>query len=91
MNNPAGADNGSKFLEGEWYQFQSPEELMKKQEVDKTDKPREKEAFQREEWLGHFMRFRNDAMIILSIICLQLPFELAFAHVYEVLRSDISK
>ncbi|KAG5619242.1 hypothetical protein H5410_019066 [Solanum commersonii] len=85
MNYPA-VDNESKYLEGEWYQFQSPVELMKKQGADKTDKPRGKEAFQREEWLGHFMRFRNDAMIILSIICLQLPFELAFAHVYEVLR-----
>ncbi|KAK4349877.1 hypothetical protein RND71_029190 [Anisodus tanguticus] len=91
MNYPAGADNGSRFSEGEWYHFHSPVELMKKQGADKPDKPREKEAFQREEWLGHFMRFRNDAMIILSIICLQLPFELAFAHVYEVLRSDISK
>ncbi|CAN4086906.1 unnamed protein product [Withania somnifera] len=91
MNYPAGVDNGSKFLEGEWYQFQSPVELMKKQGADKAVKPRGKEAFQREEWLGHFMRFRNDAMIILSIICLQLPFELAFAHVYEVLKSDISK
>ncbi|KAK4361843.1 hypothetical protein RND71_017084 [Anisodus tanguticus] len=82
MNYPAGADNGS-ISEGEWYHFHSPVELMKKQGADKPDKPREKEAFQREEWLGHFMRFRNDAMIILSIICLQLPFELAFAHVYE--------
>ncbi|KAH0690917.1 hypothetical protein KY289_018275 [Solanum tuberosum] len=59
---PAGVDNESKFLEGEWYQFQSPVELMKKQGADKTDKPRGKEAFQREEWLGRFMRFRNDAM-----------------------------
>ncbi|KAJ8553290.1 hypothetical protein K7X08_023968 [Anisodus acutangulus] len=83
MNYPAGADNGSRFSEGEWYHFHSPVELMKKQGADKPDKPREKEAFQREEWLGHFMRFRNDAMIILSIICLRLPFELAFAHVYE--------
>ncbi|KAG5619079.1 hypothetical protein H5410_018903 [Solanum commersonii] len=64
---PAGVDNESKFLEGEWYQFQSPVELMKKQGADKTDKPRGKEAFQREEWLGRFMRFRNDAMFYCAL------------------------
>ncbi|XP_076958087.1 anoctamin-like protein At1g73020 [Bidens hawaiensis] len=51
----------------------------------------EKEKFQRDEWLGHMLRFRNDAIIILSIICLQLPFELAYAHLYEIIGSDIMK
>ncbi|XP_072076722.1 anoctamin-like protein At1g73020 [Arachis hypogaea] len=31
----------------------------------------------------------NDALIIISIICLQLPFELAYAHLYKVLNKDI--
>uniref|UniRef100_A0A251UUS9 Anoctamin transmembrane domain-containing protein n=1 Tax=Helianthus annuus TaxID=4232 RepID=A0A251UUS9_HELAN len=35
------------------------------------------------------LRFRNDAIIIFSIICLQLPFELAYAHLYEIIGSDI--
>lgn len=56
-----------------------------------SDKIKEKEVFQREEWVGRLMRFRNDAFIILSIICLQLPFELAYAHLYEVIRSDLMK
>ncbi|XP_008380823.3 anoctamin-like protein At1g73020 isoform X1 [Malus domestica] len=56
-----------------------------------TDKTKEKEMFQRIEWFGRLMRFRNDAFIIFSIICLQLPFELAYAHIYEVIESDIMK
>ncbi|CAM8968262.1 unnamed protein product [Rhodiola kirilowii] len=44
-----------------------------------------KEAIQRLEWFKFLMRFRNDAMMIFSIICLQLPFELAYAHLYEVI------
>ncbi|CAM8962367.1 unnamed protein product [Rhodiola kirilowii] len=48
-----------------------------------------KEAIQRLEWFKFLMRFRNDAMMIFSIICLQLPFELAYAHLYEVIESGI--
>ncbi|CAM8883984.1 unnamed protein product [Rhodiola kirilowii] len=48
-----------------------------------------KEAIQRMEWFKFLMRFRNDAMMIFSIICLQLPFELAYAHLYEVIESGI--
>lgn len=61
---------------------------MKKQG---SDKNKEKEKYQREEWFGRFMRYRNDFVVILSIICLQLPFELAYAHLYEVIRSDLLK
>ncbi|KAF9625771.1 hypothetical protein IFM89_026911 [Coptis chinensis] len=39
------------------------------------DKIKEKAAFQRDEWSGHLLSFRNDALVILSIICFQLPFE----------------
>ncbi|XP_010244337.1 PREDICTED: anoctamin-like protein At1g73020 [Nelumbo nucifera] len=68
--------------------LQSDVELMKKLG---NDKRKQKEAFQRNEWFGHLLRFRNDAVIVLSIICLQLPFELAYAHIYQVLGSDVMK
>ncbi|EPS62569.1 hypothetical protein M569_12221, partial [Genlisea aurea] len=48
-------------------------------------------TFQRQEWLKWLMRLRNDVIVIMSIICLQLPFELAYAHLYEVLQSDLLK
>ncbi|KAI3671621.1 hypothetical protein L1987_87361 [Smallanthus sonchifolius] len=54
-------------------------------------KSKEKEKIQREEWSARELRFRNDAVIILSITCLQLPFELAYAHLYESIGSDIIK
>ena len=87
---PVGASPGCKFLEMEWssLQLQSPVKLIKKWGSDKT---KEKELFQREEWVGRLRRFRNDAIIILSIICLQLPFELAYAHLYEVIGSELMK
>lgn len=59
--------------------------------VKKWGTEHEKEVLQRDEWFGRMVRFRNDAIIILSIICLQLPFELAYAHLYEVLASDLMK
>ncbi|CAO2813180.1 unnamed protein product [Amaranthus hypochondriacus] len=65
-----------------------PLEFAKKLE---TDNAKEKEAYQRDEWLGRLKRIRNDAVIILSIICLQMPFELLYAHLYEVIESDIIK
>lgn len=55
------------------------------------DRRKDEEKFQREEWFGAFLRVRNDAIVILSIICLQLPFELAYAHLYEVVGSDVIK
>ncbi|PON96104.1 Anoctamin [Trema orientale] len=85
---PVGADAGHKLLGMEWGSFQSPMEIIRKWGTDNT---KEKEFFQRNEWFGRFMRFRNDALVILSIICLQLPFELAYAHTYEVMESDLMK
>lgn len=67
---------------------QHPIEFAKKLEADSV---KEKETYQRDEWLGRLKRIRNDAVIVLSIICLQLPFELAYAHLYEVIGSDIIK
>jgi len=81
-------DEGYKITGRKESSWQPPVELMKVLEYDRI---KEKEAFQKSEWLGRFMRFRNDAIIIFSIICLQLPFELAYAHLYEILDSDAIK
>ncbi|PIA42931.1 hypothetical protein AQUCO_02000404v1 [Aquilegia coerulea] len=83
-----GLDTGFKYSDKERSSLQSQVEHTKRMGADKT---REKAAFQRDEWLGHLLRFRNDAVVISSIICLQLPFELAFAHLYELVASDIMK
>ncbi|XP_031254946.1 anoctamin-like protein At1g73020 isoform X2 [Pistacia vera] len=88
INYTIGASQGQKLLGMDCGSVQSPVELMKKMGMDKTQ---EKQLYQRYEWLGYLMRFRNDAIIILSIICLQLPFELAYAHLYEVIGSDLLK
>lgn len=83
-----GAESAYKYMDTEWSSFHSSVELLKKSGADKV---KEKEKFQREEWFGHMTRFRNDAIVILSIICLQLPFELAYAHLYESIKNDIVK
>ncbi|XP_071901389.1 anoctamin-like protein At1g73020 isoform X1 [Coffea arabica] len=88
VNQAPGAGREHKAFDLEWSLFQYPSELMKKQGSDKII---EKEVYQREEWLRRFMRYRNDFVVILSIICLQLPFELAYAHLYEVVTSDLLK
>ncbi|KAK7255540.1 hypothetical protein RIF29_28953 [Crotalaria pallida] len=67
---------------------QPPMELIKVLEADRV---KGKEVFRRYEWLGRLLRFRNDAIVIFSIICLQLPFELAYAHLFEVVGSDTIK
>ncbi|KAI3786154.1 hypothetical protein L1987_45285 [Smallanthus sonchifolius] len=81
-----GAESAYKYMDTEWSSFHSSVGSIKF-EADKS----KKEKFQREEWFGHMLRFRNDAIIILSIICLQLPFELAYAHLYESIGSDTMK
>lgn len=83
-----GADPGNKLLDMEWSPLKSPMDIIKKWG---SDNKKLKEAFQRDEWFGHLLRFRNDAVIILSIICLQLPFELAYAHLYEITQPIILK
>lgn len=72
----------------DWSFQQSPKEPTRKPEADRR---LEKEVFQRMEWFGRLTRFRNDALVLISIICLQLPFELAYAHTYVVMKSDIMK
>ncbi|XP_015866251.3 anoctamin-like protein At1g73020 isoform X2 [Ziziphus jujuba] len=80
------ADVGYKLLGMDRSSVQSAEKPVRKAHI-----KIEKEVFQRNEWFGRLLRFRNDALVILSIICLQLPFELAYAHTYEVMESDIIK
>ncbi|XP_075663864.1 anoctamin-like protein At1g73020 [Castanea sativa] len=83
-----GVEPGYKLLCMEWGSLQSPVKALRKWGADKTN---EKEVYQRNEWFGHLLRFRNDAIVIMSIIFLQLPFELAYAHLYEVIGSDVMK
>jgi anoctamin-10 len=52
------------------------------------DAPAEKRRLQRNEWSGVLLRIRNNAIIVLGIICLQLPFELAYAHLYEKTETE---
>ncbi|XWS18908.1 hypothetical protein CRYUN_Cryun32bG0085200 [Craigia yunnanensis] len=88
LNFSVSTSQGYKLFGRECSSLQSPMELIKNLGIDKT---KEKEAFQRYEWFSYLKRFRNDAIVILSIICLQLPFELAYAHLYEIIESDIVK
>lgn len=88
ISSAVAADPGYKIPARKGCSLQPPMELIKIFEIDKA---KGKEVFQRSEWLGRLMRFRNDAIIIFSIICLQLPFELAYAHLYEVVGSDVIK
>lgn len=88
IHHAPGAGPEFKYLEKGINLFTSPSELIRKNSPDRTA---EKELYQREEWLGRLMRFRNDFFVILSIISLQLPFELAYAHLYEVMSSDLLK
>lgn len=88
INYSVTSSQGYRFLGMEWSSQQSSMELVK---TLGNDKSKENEAYQRYEWLVHLKRFRNDALFILSLICLQLPFELAYAHLYEVIGSDVLK
>ncbi|XP_065617394.1 anoctamin-like protein At1g73020 isoform X2 [Quercus suber] len=83
-----GVEPGYKLLGMEWGSLQSPVKALRKWG---TEKINEKEVYQRSEWFGHLLRFRNDAIVIMSIIFLQLPFELAYAHLYEAIVSDVMK
>jgi anoctamin-10 len=51
----------------------------------------EKRNLQRNEWFGVLLRIRNNAIIVLAIICLQLPFELAYAHLYEITETEVMR
>lgn len=60
---------------------------MSNQELTKT----ERQVFQEEEWAEHFKSFRNNATVIAGVLCLQLPFEIAYAHLSYITKSSILK
>eukprot|EP00250_Pteridium_aquilinum_P007824 c17468_g1_i1 orf=165-2180(+) len=49
----------------------------------------EKQVYQKEEWAEHFRSFRNNAAVIGGILCLQLPFEIFYAHISYIIKSKI--
>eukprot|EP00268_Persea_americana_P033171 TRINITY_DN32910_c0_g1_i6.p1 TRINITY_DN32910_c0_g1~~TRINITY_DN32910_c0_g1_i6.p1 ORF type:complete len:658 (+),score=93.98 TRINITY_DN32910_c0_g1_i6:296-2269(+) len=90
INQMEESETGYKVVDAERsVPIQSCMELQKKVE---SDKPKERHnAVQKDEWFGQLLRFRNDAIVVLGIIFLQLPLELAYAHLYEVQESDITR
>ncbi|KAK3165216.1 hypothetical protein QOZ80_1AG0030390 [Eleusine coracana subsp. coracana] len=55
------------------------------------DASAEKRKLQRNEWFGVLLKIRNNSIIVLAIICLQLPFELAYAHLYEITETEVMR
>ncbi|KAG5380903.1 hypothetical protein IGI04_028745 [Brassica rapa subsp. trilocularis] len=88
INYLVGPSQGYRFIGMEWSSLPFPNELIKNLG---NEKFKEKEAYQRYEWFAYRKRFRNDVLVIMTIICLQLPFELAYAHIYEIITSDTIK
>lgn len=83
-------ETGYKVVDAERrLRTQSHMELQKKVESDKLKEGHN--AIQKDEWFGQLLRFRNDAIVGLGIIFLQLPLELAYAHLYEVLKYNIMR
>ncbi|KAL8170766.1 hypothetical protein V2J09_022570 [Rumex salicifolius] len=74
-------------LEGEW---DPPQEVANRavRATNNTHNMDEKEVYQKFEWVGHLLRFRNNAIVLSTILCLQLPIELAYAHLYDTLHSN---
>ncbi|KAE8769791.1 Anoctamin-like protein [Hordeum vulgare] len=66
----------------------APVKVKRVEEKKFDDEPAEKRRLQRNEWSGVLLRIRNNAIIVLGIICLQLPFELAYAHLYEKTETE---
>lgn len=54
-----------------------------------SSRPVEKTSIQADEWCGIFRKVRNNAIVVLGIICLQLPFELAYAHLYNITQIEV--
>ncbi|XP_057828563.2 anoctamin-like protein Os01g0706700 isoform X2 [Cryptomeria japonica] len=48
-------------------------------------------TLQRHEWHENFKSLRNNVIVIAGILCLQLPFELAYAHFNHIIHSQIWK
>ncbi|KZV42649.1 anoctamin-like protein-like [Dorcoceras hygrometricum] len=88
INDSGDAESEYRFWHTDRSTLSSPTEQLKKRG---TDKLKERAAFEREEWFSWLMRLRNDVFVIMGIICLQLPFELAYAHLAEVIGSELLK
>ena len=58
------------------------------EEIKFDDAPADKIRLQINEWSGVLLRIRNNAIIVWSIIFLHLPFELAYAHLYEKTETE---
>lgn len=49
----------------------------------------EKDYIQKEEWIEHFKSFRNNAVVVSGILCLQVPFEITYAHLSYIVKSNV--
>ncbi|KAJ1689369.1 hypothetical protein LUZ63_013524 [Rhynchospora breviuscula] len=54
-----------------------------------SSRPAEKTSIQADEWWGIFRKVRNNVIVVLGIICLQLPFELTYAHLYNITQIEV--
>lgn len=82
------SDNGD-HIEQRGYSQQEKEKLLKgvireHQVFQASITEYENGLLQRNEWLEQLRSVRNNAIVILGILCLQLPFELAYAHVSKI-------
>ncbi|KAH6555060.1 hypothetical protein KP509_1Z285100, partial [Ceratopteris richardii] len=51
----------------------------------------DKQVYQQEEWAEHFRSFKNNATVIAGILCLQLPFEVCYAHLNYIIEIKFLK
>ncbi|KAF3328321.1 anoctamin-like protein [Carex littledalei] len=54
-----------------------------------SSRPIEKTSIQADEWCGILRKVKNNAIVVFGIICLQLPFELAYAHLYNITQIEV--
>lgn len=85
-----GWEPGHKATEFDWGPLLQPYVELKSKIASEAPKRGEK-TFLREDLVRRLMRIRNDVIVVSGIICLQVPFELAYAYLYEVAVSDAVK
>ncbi|BBN05616.1 hypothetical protein MPTK1_3g14570 [Marchantia polymorpha subsp. ruderalis] len=60
---------------------------------DKTDdvftSEAEADRLEKEEWMGRLRSVRNNGLVFLAVVCVQLPFELTYAHLNKIAPYDI--
>ncbi|KAL2634708.1 hypothetical protein R1flu_006187 [Riccia fluitans] len=47
------------------------------------------DKMEKEEWLSRLRSVRNNGLVFLVVVCLQLPFELAYAHLNKIAPYDV--